>query len=716
MKKSRGILILIITAVFIALCSFMAAFGIGPTKTGSAKNINLGLDLAGGVSITYEVIGDTPTKEQMSDTIYKLQQRVQNYSTESEVYKEGDKRITVEIPGVTDANAILEELGQPGSLEFQKPDGTAFLTGSDIANAEPKITQDSMGNKQYVVQITLTDAAAKTFATVTKENVGKQLPIVYDGKVISAPRVKEAISGGTASIDGMESYEEAQQLASSIRIGSLQLQLKELRSNVVGAKLGDEAISTTLKAGAIAMVVVAVFMFWAYALPGLSSTLALVLHLVLQLILLNAFNVTLTLPGLAGVILSIGMSVDANVVIFARIREELTAGKTVRTAIETGFKKAFSAILDGNVTTLIAAAVLWFKGTGTVKGFAQTLAIGVFLSLFTALFVSRHVLQALFAIGFKDIKWYGLHKARKNINFINKWKIYIIISVISIGAGFVGMAIHKESKGSVLNYSLEFAGGTSTTVTFNENLSIADIDSKVKPVIEKVTGDADVQTQKVNDSNQVIIKTRELSLDERKTFNKAMVSNFNVNESLITSESISSTISSEMRTDAVLAVAIAIFFMLLYIWFRFRDIRFAAGAVIALLHDVLAIFSFYAVFRVPISGTFIACMLTIIGFSINATVIIFDRIREHLPNMKKNDSIYEMVNLSITQTLTRSIYTNVTVFLSLAILYVMGVSAIKEFALPLMIGVVFGTYTSVCITAPLWYFFRTKVGKVKKTK
>lgn len=712
MKKNRGWLILFVTILVIAGLGFTSAVGIGETHTGSARNIKLGLDLAGGVSITYRAVGDTPSVEEMNDTVYKLLKRVEGYSTEAEVYQEGDNRINVEIPGVTDANAILEELGKPGSLEFRDASGNVILNGTDIKTAEPQIVQDSMNNSENIVALTLTDEGAQKFAEATEANLGKQIPIVYDGEVISAPVVQTTITGGQASITGMESFEAAETLASTIRIGSLKVELEELRSNVVGAKLGQQAISTSLIAGAVGLAIVIIFMCIVYLIPGLASGIALIFYVVLELIILNSFDITLTLPGIAGIILSIGMAVDANVIIFARIREELATGKAVRTSIEIGFKKAMSAIIDGNVTTLIAAVVLGLMGTGSVKGFAQTLAMGIILSMFTALVVTRLILKALFAVGLQDIKFYGVQKERNTINFLSKKNIYFVASIVVILAGFVFMGVNQGQGKSILNYSLEFVGGTSTNVTFNEDLSIEEIDSQVKPVVQEITGNGAIQTQKVAGSNEVIIKTRELNVDERQALNDAMADKFGVDESLITAESISSTVSSEMKTDAILAVAIATVFMLIYIWFRFKDIRFAASAVIALLHDVLVVLAFYAVARVSVGNTFIACMLTIVGYSINATIVIFDRIRENMQGMSvKKDGLEKIVNVSITQTLTRSIYTSFTTFVMVAVLYVLGVTAIREFALPLMVGIICGAYSSVCITGALWYVLRTKFVK-----
>ena len=587
MKKSKAAVILaVILAAFVGL-AYYASIILSSTGIGEDMSIPLGLDLSGGVSITYQVVDENPSAEDMSDTIYKLQKRVDSYSTEASVYQVGDDRITVEIPGVQDANQILEDLGNPGSLEFQMPDGTVFMTGDMVADAQAATQTDTYGNKEYVVALKLTDEGAKIFGEVTSENIGKNLPIVYDGETISYPRVQTAITGGEAQITGMADFEEAETLATQIRIGSLSLQLSELESSVVGAQLGSQAIASSLKAGAIGLAIVMVFMIVMYAVPGIAASLALAIYTTLVIATLYLFDITLTLPGIAGIILGIGMAVDANVIVFARIREEIATGKSVQTSMKIGFQKAMSAILDGNITTLIASVVLMALGSGTVKGFAYTLMIGIILSLFTAMVVTRYILYSLYALGLKSEKLYGRAKERKSIDFIGKKAVFFTISGIIIAAGLISMGVHSATEGKALNYGLDFMGGTSTTADFGKDMTIEDIENDIIPYVEKVTGDSDVQATKVEGTTQVTIKTRTLSLDERQELEDTLAENCDVDASTITSQSISSTISGEMRSDALKAVIVSCIFMLLYIWFRFKDIRFAASAILALVHDVL---------------------------------------------------------------------------------------------------------------------------------
>ncbi|MFG6365909.1 protein translocase subunit SecD [Schaedlerella sp.] len=744
MKKSKGIISLILIVVLIGLLGFTTAVGFGKGGSGAARNIKLGLDLEGGVSITYQVKGGTPSAEDMADTIYKLQRRVEQYSTEATVYQEGDDRISIEIPGVTNANEILDELGQPGSLYFiaetdsegkenytykdgeyvlnktiedmQKEEGSIVLTGTDVKNASAQVQTNELTNaNQNVVTLEMTPEGTEKFAEATKRafKAEESIGIYYDGEFISVPNVNAEIKNGQAVIEGSMSYEEAQRISSTIRIGGLSLELEELRSNVVGAQLGEEAISTSLKAGAIGLAIVFIFMCAAYLLPGFASSLALLTYTGLILVLLNAFDITLTLPGIAGIILGIGMAVDANVIIFARVREELAEGKSVKSSLNAGFQKAMSAILDGNITTLIAAFVLQWLGSGTVKGFAQTLAMGIVVSMFTALVITRIIIYSFYAVGIRDKKFYGHAKKAKQttVNFLGKRRLFFGISVLLIVVGFVFMGVNGAQGKGVMNYSLEFKGGTSTSVTFDKEYTLEEIDQEIVPEIEYVTGDNNVQVQKVEGTNQVIFKTQTLDLNKREAFNTAMTSIFHADEAKIATENISATVSSEMRQDAIVAVIVATICMLLYIWFRFKDIRFATSAVAALLHDVLIVLAFYVVARVSVGNTFIACMLTIVGYSINATIVIFDRIREELHTKKKNEGLDELVNRCITRTLTRSIYTSLTTFVMVLVLFIMGVSSIKEFALPLMVGIVCGAYSSVCITGALWYIMKSREGK-----
>lgn len=754
MKKSNAIITLLVFLAVLAGLAFIDVKGIDGNGKVAASDITLGLDLAGGVSITYEVVGDEePSATDLADTKRKLEERVYNYSNEAQVYLEGNDRINVEIPGVTDANAILEELGNPGTLYFlaQKgsdgndnysqtivqdedgnaslayvlnrsideivADGCVVLNGSDIKSAEAVPYQDSQtGNtSSYCIDLLLNDEGRQKFADATTSAYqnGETIAIYYDGKVICAPTVNGALTDGRAQISGNYTYEDAEKLASLIRIGGLKLELNEIHSKVVGAQLGSDAIKTSLEAGAIGLAVIAVFMIGVYFLPGFVASLALLLYTALIVLLLNGFDITLTLPGIAGIILSIGMAVDANVIIFARIREELATGKTVKSSEKIGFDKALSAILDGNITTLIAALVLLIFGSGSIKGFAQTLILGIVLSMFTALFVTRWLLRAFYAIGFTNEKWYGVGKEHKALDFVGKRWVYFAISLVLIVGGFVMMGVNKAQTGNPLNLSLDFVGGTSMTVTFNEQKSLSELETDVIPEMEKIAGSA-VQPQPVQNSTDVVFKTNALDVTKRDAIEEMLLDKYGVENEQIVMETIGGTISKETTVKTFASVCVAMVCMLIYIAIRFKNISFGAGGVLALLHDVLVVLAFYAAAKVSVGSTFIACMLTLVGYSINATIVVYDRIRENRSQMGSGADLKDVINRSITQTLSRSIFTSLTTFIMVAALYVLGVTAIREFALPLMVGIACGTYSSVFLAGSMYYMMQKNKKAVSK--
>ena len=738
-NKKKGLLQIILILAIIGLCGFTTLVGFTKHHKGSAQNIKLGLDLAGGVSITYEAVGDTPSQTEMEDTRNMMQKRAEVYSTESSVVIGDGGRITIDIPGVANADEVLASLGKEGSLDFVAQDDMSFedndqtkpkytktvCTGKDVKTAEATTQHNEVTKKkEYVVSLKFKSKGTKSFANATAAAAPskKVIYIVYDGKVISSPAVQSEISNGEAVISGsFKTYDSAEELASMIRIGALPVELKEVQSQVVGAQLGQDAIQSSLLAGAIGFALVVLFMIVFYRLPGLAASIALVFYLVVMLVGLNALDITLTLPGVAGIILNIGMAVDANVIIFTRIKEELAKGKTVQSSIKLGFDKALSAIIDGNVTTLIAAFVLYIKGSGTVKGFATTLAIGIILSMFTALYITKILLKAMYALGVDDIKYFGVEKERKTIHFVENKAKFFVISGALIVACVVCLFINKAGRcnGNILNYGLDFSGGTTFDITFNKDQKIdSDMKKDIESVFSKESGSNDVVISEIAGSNGLSVKTVELSEKKRDALTKSLVKTYSVEEKNIQYQNISASVSDEMKTDAIVAVVIAAICMLIYIWFRFKDIVFAGSAVLALLHDAVVVLLVYAVSKISVGNTFIACMLTIVGYSINATIVIFDRIRENLGSKTSEEALTEVVNQSITQTLTRSINTSLTTFFMVIMLAILGVDSVKDFAIPLLVGIICGGYSSVCITGPLWLTIKKRVhtGKGKKAR
>lgn len=706
--KGKSIIALILSLVIISGTLVIALIGIGSEKTGSAKDVNLGLDLAGGVSITYTTVKENPTDTEINDTKYKLQQRItaEGY-TEGDVYREGERRINVDIPNVSDASTVLAALGEPGDLKFVDNDGEVIITGSDVKDADAV-----KGDIGYEVSLELNAAGIDKFKAGTEKNYGKPIHIVYNGEVIMSPTVQAVISDGRSSISGMGTYENAEKMASTIRIGALPLELEELSSSVVGAKMGTDAVNTSVKAGIIGIIFVFIFMIGFYRLPGLVASFALAFYAALMIVVISLTGITLTLPGIAGMILSVGMAVDANVIIFSRIKEEIGFGKTLLASVKAGFKKATSAILDGNVTTLIAAIVLYIMGTGTVRGFAQTLALGIVISMFTALVVTRVLLMSVVHLGIRNKKFYGIGHESKIFNVIEKRRLWFAISIAVIAIGFIMLPVHKGTSDDILNYDIEFVGGTSTTVTTPEVLydNADELYADVESLVIESTGDETPQlniVRGVEGQGQFTIKTTSLDTATSIVLKEALVEKYGITQGEIESSNISATISSEMRRDAIIAVLIAAFGILLYTSFRFHDFRFGLAAVIALMHDVLVVFAVYSVLYIPINNSFIAAMLTIVGYSINDTIVLFDRVRENQNGMKIGD-YSGVINLSISQTISRSINTSLTTFIMVLILNIIGVASIREFALPLMVGIISGTYSSIFIASPLWYIFKKR--------
>ena len=745
MKNVRkGVVYILAVIVAIAALGYVAIVGVGEQHKGTAEHIRLGLDLAGGVSVTYQAVKDNPSSTEMSDTIYKMQMRVEGLGEEPVVYQEGSDKITVDIPGATNAEEVLNKLGKAGYIAFinsadlkeylKNPDdgvyigakvaaskdeldkaGIVVVDGSDITDADPETDTSGTGTK-YVVSLKFNADGATKFEEGTEAAIGGNLAIVYDGEVISNPSVSKAISGGQAVIEGMEDFEAAEELASTIRIGALPLELEQIQANVVGAKLGDNAIQSSMIAGVIGLILIIVFMCAVYRIPGVAASIALVFYVGAISFVLNCFDVTLTLPGIAGILLSIGIAVDANVIIFTRMKEELAEGNSLETSMKNGFGKALSAILDGNITTIIAAIVLLYLGSGTVAGFAKTLLIGVVLSMFTALYVTRFVLNGLVALGFSDVKFFGKAKKVKRFAFVKNFPKFAAVALVLIVVCIGSLIYNKSTMGTILNYGLDFSGGTSTNVTFNKDVDASDIKGEVEELV-KTTLSVDPEISTVKGENTLTIKTTVLNNDETAALSDAFVEKYSIDADTIEFETISASVSSEMKSDAVKAIVIAVILMLIYIAIRFTDITFGASAILALLHDVLIVLMVYGVGSamglLSISNTFIACMLTILGYSINSTIVTFDRIRENKKMMKKADTLEDIVDTSVTQTVSRNINTSLTTFVMIFMLLVFGVSSLREFTVPLLGGILAGAFSSICLTSAMWYNMKKLFSKKK---
>lgn len=741
----RGVLHILLVVLAIAALGYIAIVGIGNQHKGTAEHIRLGLDLAGGVSVTYQTEKENPTTREMDDTIYKLQMRVEGLGEEPVVYKEGSNRINVDIPGAKDADAVLKKLGKSGNILFinandlkkylKNPDAgvrkgaklgveeqklydanVVICDGSDIDTASAE-TVTKGTSRDYVVALEFNGNGAKKFAEGTEKAINGQIAIVYDGVVISSPNVSEAITGGKAQIEGQSSIEEAEELASTIRIGALPISLKEIRSQVVGAKLGDSAIQSSLLAGVIGLIIIIAFMIAFYRIPGLAASIALIFYVGAISFTLNCFNVTLTLPGIAGILLSIGMAVDANVIIFTRIKEELAEGNSLETSMKNGFDKALSAIVDGNITTIIASVILLLLGSGTVASFAKTLLIGVLLSMFTALFVTRFALNALISLGATDVKFFGKAKKTKKFAFVKNFPKFAAVALVFIAICAGSLIYNKVNTGTILNYGLDFKGGTSTSVTFNKDVVADNVKNEMEKLV-KDTLSVNPEISEVKGKNTLTIKTTVLDKNQREKLSKAISEKYNVKEDTIESETISASVSNEMKRDAVMAITVAVILMLLYIAVRFKDITFGASAILALIHDVLIVLMAYGIGSalgiITVGNTFIACMLTILGYSINSTIVTFDRIRENRQAMGKKADLEDIVNTSVSQTITRNINTTLTTFIMIFMLLLLGVSSLREFTIPLIAGLIAGAFSSICLTSAMWYHVKRLFSSKKK--
>lgn len=722
LKKVLAVLFVII----IAGGWYLSIFGAGPIKP-LQDRMKLGLDIKGGVYVVMEADTDLTGEElaeAMSQTQAVIEERVNQMGlAEPVVTVEGEKRIRIELPGAEDAQEAIEQIGQTAQLQFALADGTVVLDGSNVKNAEAAMDKESAG---YAVNLKFDSEGADLFhdATATAysgsvtsavEGVSnKAIMIILDGQIISAPNVNEPISGGECSITGGFSQEEATNLAALIKGGALPLELHEVNSSVQSAKIGYNALEMSIYAGIIGLVLVMLIMLIAYRGMGIAADMALLFYVLIVLNIMGFMGSVLTLPGIAGFILSVGMAVDANVVIFSRIREEIVEGKTIRVAVQHGFKRAMSTVIDSQVTTLIAAVILYEIGTSSVKGFAWTFMIGIIVSIFTAVVVTQ-LYVGIFADSRKFSKksFFGINKDNKasfsfdkQLHFIKYKKIFYIISIAIMVIGLAFGVVRG------LNYGIDFTGGTMIQMDMGQKVEIADVEK----AIEEYDLDAEIIYSGENNEQIVIRSIEALNSNERAEVIGSINEAFGTTEEDVISEELfGPSVGKELRNNAILAIIIASLCMLIYIRFRFSQWKFGGAALLGVLHDVLIVIAFYAIFNVTVNNPFIAGILTVVGYSINDTIVIFDRIRENITYMRKGDTV-EMIDTSITQTLGRSLMTSTTTLIVMIPLLIMAGEAIREFILPLMVGIIAGAYSSICVCSPLYYEFsrRSELSKYEK--
>ena len=701
MKKRGNITIFVI---ILLVLSFLAFTGINGLTLGNyrvksfGEVINRGLDLQGGVSVVMEVQTDSLKVEELSSIKTLLDSRVNKIGVSETVsVTEGEKRIRIDIPGVYNSSEIVTNLQTTGELTFEDPDGNIILTGSDVTSASAMLDSTS----KPVVSLVLNEVGAEKFEAATTEFRGKQITINMDDEELSAPMVNDVITGGEAMITGMASVEEAQYLAGIINSGALPYPVEAIQVKTVGPSLGAGVMGDVMRASAIGLSLVVLYMILKYRRPGFLASVALGFYVWLLLFVFYGINATLSLAGIAGFLLTIGMAVDANVLIFERIKEELRGTSNIHKAIEAGFSNAMSSIIDANITTIIAGLVLYFVGSGSVKGFALTLMIGIVISLFSALFITKHLMWLGLRMGFltkpKDFGVSDQIRERK-IDFVSGAKIwrFIAAAVLAVGLFFIG------TQG--LNLGLDFAGGTRLVMEVGEEFDKAEMDEIVKVY------DADAVTQKV-DETQIEVRSQALSTDTIDDLVSSIKEEYSLeDDSIITLDEIGASVGKELTEGGIKAVILAAVFMLVYISLRFKK-NYGFAAITALVHDIIFLVAVYAVLRISVNTPFIAAILTILGYSINDTIVVFDRVRE---NRKLHPGISSkaLVNMSMNDAFTRSVGTLLTTLftiLSVAIL----VPQIRDFALPISIGVVVGGLSTFFIAGPTWIYLEDRLKKRK---
>ncbi|MBR2716948.1 MAG: protein translocase subunit SecD [Oscillospiraceae bacterium] len=739
MKKT--ILSVSVVVILIALLIFAVFFGLNlglvnvePLQDG----ITLGLDLVGGSEITYEaVVPESMTAEELKQAMEAVQtmlrQRLNSMGyTEGVVVLSGDRGVNVSIPNVSNPEQALQMLGTTAVIEFRDHTGKAIITGEDIESATAAYMPAGTGGVyEYIVSLKLTEAGREKFREGTRAVASLSDPdlrwiaIVLDEEVISSPTVSTEYASTGIDTDspiiqlGESDVDYATYLAGIINSGSLPFELKDTKLQAVGASLGERSLETGIRAGIIGIILVMIFMIVVYRIPGVIADLALILYIALFLVVMSALRLNLSLPGIAGIILTVGMAVDANIVIYERIREELISGKTLRSAVDAGFKRAITAILDSNITTMIAGFVLLWKGTGTILGFAKTLLIGVVLSMICMLIVPRAILRSLSTLRKYNPFLYGLpakgaspESRDRRIGFVKKGKLAAVISLVLCVTAIVSLVLLPFGV-NLFNLDIDFVGGVVLEYDIGQTVT-GELSAEIADRTAELTGIRPSSVVKAGDRGTIVnIRIQELTTEQRDAVGTWLGERFGPeNVRLESSNFVSASVGRDITKAAFITSIVAAVLILVYITVRF-EIRSGLAAVVCLIHDLLVMLSFYVIFRVQLNMNFIAAALTIIGYSINATIVVFDRIRENVKRTGGHEDFAAVVDRSITQTLRRSIGTTITTMLPIIFLLLLGVSSLRNFALPILVGVISGCYSSVCVAGPLWNLLKGKKKAVK---
>nr|WP_314458668.1 protein translocase subunit SecF [uncultured Clostridium sp.] len=713
-----------LAAIFLIIAAFVyvAVFGAGESIKG-IFDMRFGIDIRGGVEAIFEPqnLDRKPTAQELESAREVIESRMdsQNIADREVTVDKDAGYIIVQFPwksGETDFNPedAISELGEMAELTFKDPDGAVLIQGKDVQKASPQ-TNTSNGIKTYVVALSFNSNGSKLFEDATGKLIGKKIGIYMDNNLISNPTVQNQISGGQAVITGMKTYEEAKALADKINAGALPFSLKTTNFSTISPSLGNNALTIMVYAGLAAFIVICLFMIVFYRMPGVVACITLLLQMVIQMLAVSVPQYTLTLPGIAGIILTLGMAVDTNIIISERISDELKKGSSVKGAVISGYKNAFSSVLDGNVTTAIVAVILMIFGSGTMLSFGYTLLVGMIVNLLIGVSVSKQLILSLIQSDFwRNDKWFRVRKDKKIIPFYQKKYIFAIISGFVILSGIAGCFFYG------VKLDTQFTGGAVLSYSVSEQADTG----KIQEAIEKETKRP--VTVQIKEDNMTGLKRLSVTLagnagmspEEQKAITDTINSTIGKNDAKLSETFVVEPyIGAKALRNAAAAIVLSLIFIVVYVWIRFSVISgLSAGitAMIALVHDVLVVFFAFVLFQIPLNDAFVAVVLTIIGYSINDTIVIYDRIREnrkHDPKMP----VDTLVNVSTSQTLGRSINTSFTTGICVLILMVASIyfhiESIMEFSLPMFFGILTGCYSSICVAGTLWAMWEKKKGK-----
>jgi len=744
LKKSNRaiffvILVLICGLVYVTFNGIDFNMGDKNVKLFGANQMRYGIDIRGGVEAIYQPkeIDYKPSASELetAKSIFETRLDSLNITDREITINQENGYILVRFPWKSDETDFnpekaISELGETANLTFRDEDGNILLTGARVTKATAEF-QGMQSDSPFVVVLQFDNEGAKQFADATEANLGKIINIYMDETLISFPRVQTVITGGSAIITGSQTMNDAKDLANKINSGSLPFSLVSKSHSTISPTLGEGALNMMIQAGIIAFILICIFLIAYYRMLGVVACISLVLQVIGMLLALSVPQFSLTLPGISALILSIGLGVDANIIVSERIIEELNTGKSLKSSIESGFHKAFSSVFDGNITNVIAAIILIIFGSGALLSFGYSLIAGVVMNFVAGITVSRLLIKSLscFKI-FQKPFLFGAKKDRSKVKpvkiihfYKNRFKIYIVSLVVFV-IGIIFAFING------VNLDIQFKGGVIIKYTYVGEINAEQVEKTATDVLGRI---CNVQkTQDVlSDTTKLVINLADnegISSNDQQLLSDKLKEVYENND-LELSESwvVEPFIGAQFIRNSIIAVIISFILMVLYVWYSFRKIGgLSAGvmAIMALLHDSLVVLIAFIVFKIPLNDSFLAAVLSILGLSVNSTIIIYDRIRENMTLSKGKPDMEELVDRSISQTLTRTVNTNIALFVSIGAICIFaqlyGLTSVQSFALPMLMGLFSGAYTSICVAGPCWVMWlkhkQKKSAALKATK